>query len=71
MIKSDIKGKKCYVEVLNNETEEKLKIEGTYIGTVREVISKGSFITSIDVGLIYVTAEKRFLKAALEDIRFS
>jgi len=65
-------GKK--VRLFKADTEgrstEEVVLEGTYQGVVREAAVHGSFITSVDLALIYETKTKTFVKCKLESVHF-
>lgn len=66
---------KCYViQSIPSEEEgaapSQERVDGLYEGTVLEVVNKGSFLTNIHVGLIYVPKANSFIKVPLESINF-
>ena len=60
---------KCSVSRKVEEGEDEV-IHAHYLGTVLEVVSQGSFLTNIHVGLLYVPSEKSLIKVPLESINF-
>ena len=49
---------------------EDVKLEGYFLGTVREAASQGSFLTAIDLGLMFELESHRLLKVPLDKVQF-
>lgn len=70
MLKMFKQAPNCSVTIKGEEGEEDKVVYCKYMGTVRELASHGSFITSFDVGLVYIIEDKKFSKVPLDAIQF-